>query len=115
TPPLLLLHVPPVLPVEVKLMLAPVHTDEGPLMVPASSSGLTVMVVTAVADPQVAVDTVYVIVVVPAATPVTRPVDAFTVAAAGLLLIQVPPTLPVLVRLIAKPAHTVGPPVIVPA
>ena len=51
----------------------------------------------------------------PAATPVTRPVAAFTDAAAGLLLLQVPPPEPLLVNGVDKPAHTVEAPLTVPA
>ena len=54
-------------------------------------------------------------VVFPAATAVTIPVDAFTVAAAVLLLLQVPPTLPLLVNGVDKPAHTDAAPLTVPA
>lgn len=51
----------------------------------------------------------------PAATAVTTPLVALTDAAAGLLLLQVPPTLPLLVKLVDKPVHTVDAPVTVPA
>jgi hypothetical protein len=51
----------------------------------------------------------------PAATPVTTPVVEFTVAAAGLLLLQLPPLIPLLVNVVDKPAHTDGPPLMVPA
>src|SRR6218665_539136 len=44
-------------------------------------------------------------VVLPAATPLTRPVLLFTVAAAGLLLVQLPPAVP-LVRVMVLLAHT---------
>ena len=51
----------------------------------------------------------------PAATPVTTPVVAFTVAAAGLLLLQLPPGVPpMLVKLVDKPAHTDVAPLTVP-
>ena len=56
------------------------------------------------------------IVALPAATPVTTPVDAFTVAADVLLLLQVPPVLPLLVKAVVDPIQTDGvPPIAVPA
>ena len=51
----------------------------------------------------------------PAATPVTIPVAEFTVAAAGLLLLQLPLAEPLLVNGVDKPAHTVDAPLTVPA
>lgn len=53
-------------------------------------------------------------VALPVATPVTTPVAEFTVAAAGLLLLQVPPV-PLVVNGVDKPAHTVDAPLTVPA
>jgi hypothetical protein len=52
-----------------------------------------------------------VIVEVPAATPVTTPVDATTVAFAGVLLLQVAPV-GVLPSVVVCPTHTPNPPVI---
>ena len=54
-------------------------------------------------------------VVFPAESAVTTPLAALTVATAGLLLLHVPPTLPLLVNVVDKPAHTVVAPLIVPA
>src|SRR6476659_1686843 len=51
----------------------------------------------------------------PAATPVTTPVVALTVAAAILLLLQVPPLRPLLVKAVVEPIQTEGPPLTVPA
>ena len=51
----------------------------------------------------------------PAETPITTPLAAFTVAAAGLLLLQVPLMVPLLVSVVDKPVHTVVAPLIVPA
>ena len=51
----------------------------------------------------------------PAATAVTKPLLALTEAAAGLLLLQVPPTLPLLVKLVDKPVQTEDAPLTVPA
>jgi len=54
--------------------------------------------------------------VLPAATPVTTPVAALTVAAAVLLLLQVPPLLPLLVKAVVAPIQTDDvPPMAVPA
>jgi hypothetical protein len=54
-------------------------------------------------------------VALPAATPVTSPEVAFTVAAAVLLLLQLPPPVPLLVKGVDKPAHTDAAPLTVPA
>ena len=63
-----------------------------PLSVPADAGAVTVIVRVAEALEQPPVPfTVKVMVAVPAATPVTAPVFAFTVATAGLLLLQLPP------------------------
>lgn len=51
----------------------------------------------------------------PAATAVTTPVVAFTVAAEVLLLLQVPPPSPVLVNPVLEPTHNVEAPLTVPA
>lgn len=51
----------------------------------------------------------------PAATPVTTPVVAFTVAAAVLLLLQAPPPVPLLVKMSVEPAHNIAAPLTVPA
>jgi hypothetical protein len=56
-----------------------------------------------------------VIVADPAATPVTTPDTGSTVAAAALLLSQVPPPVPVLVNTAVEPAHIVPVPLTVPA
>ncbi len=52
---------------------------------------------------------------VPAATPVTTPVDELTVAAAGLLLLHVPLPVPLLVNVVDEPAHTAAAPLMTPA
>ena len=52
----------------------------------------------------------------PAVTPVTSPVVAFTDATAGLLLLQLPvPVEPEIVNGVVKPAQTVDSPLMVPA
>jgi hypothetical protein len=49
-------QVPPALPEVVREMEFPTHTPVGPEMVPAVSTGITVMLVVVVSVPQVAVD-----------------------------------------------------------
>jgi hypothetical protein len=51
----------------------------------------------------------------PADTPVTSPVTEFTVAAAVLLLLQLPPPVPLLVNMAVETAHKVATPLTVPA
>jgi hypothetical protein len=51
---LVLLQIPPAA-VSLRLMVVPAHTVDGPLMVPACGSGLTVMDCIAVAVPQLLV------------------------------------------------------------
>lgn len=51
----------------------------------------------------------------PADTPVTTPVVAFTVAAARLLLLQLPPPVPLLVNMAVRPSHNAAAPLTVPA
>jgi hypothetical protein len=81
---------------------------------PAIGNGfaLTVMVLVADTPPQ-GLDREYVITAVPAATPLTTPVPAPTVATDGLLLIQVPPPA-VFVTVIAWPTQTAPGPAIEP-
>ena len=56
------------------------------------------------------------IVELPTDTPVTTPVNAFTAATPGLLLLQLPPPVaPVLVKVVDKPVHTVAAPLRLPA
>ncbi len=50
---LLLLHDPPGVPLLSKLMDEPVHTDDGPLIVPALAAGLTFTLYVANDDPQI--------------------------------------------------------------
>lgn len=50
---LLLVHDPPEVPLLNKLIVEPVHTDEGPLIVPALATGLTVTLYVANDEPQV--------------------------------------------------------------
>ena len=55
------------------------------------------------------------IVAEPPLTPVTTPVDEFTVATAVLLLLQDPPLVPLLVNVVVDPIQTVAAPLTVPA
>ena len=109
----LLLHVPPGISL-LKLIEEDTQTEAGPVIVPADGDGLTVIPDELLAVPQTVV-TLYVMVALPAATPITTPVDEFTVATAVLLLLQLPPVLPLLVNVVARPAHTAVAPFIVPA
>ena len=52
TPGLLLVHVPPVSPVALKLIVANAHTADGPLIVPASGSEFTCTIIPAEDEPQ---------------------------------------------------------------
>ena len=111
---LLLLHAPPEVPFVVSVIVEPAHTVAAPLIVPALPDAFTVTSLGALVDtlqPLI----LYVIFVVPDATPVTTPVLLFTVAAAGLLLFQVPPEVPLVVIVIVDPAHTDDAPLTVPA
>lgn len=112
---LLLLHVPPAVPFVVKVDVAPVQSGVVPVIVPALTFGSTVMemnVETGLPQPLL---TVYVISAVPAATPVTSPVEASTVAIAVLLLLHVPPAVPLLVNVTGLPIQSGVVPVMVPA
>lgn len=109
--PFVAVHKPP-LTESVRVMLLPVHTDEGPVTVPAFGNGLTVIKNDAAALPQMLV-TVYIMLSVPAETPDTIP-DVPTVAMPAVTLLQVPPD-NVSVSVIALSAHTVCRPVIAPA
>ena len=51
----------------------------------------------------------------PAATPVTTPVAAFTVATRLLLLLQLPPAVPLLVNVVTEPAQSGDEPLTTPA
>ena len=116
---LLLLHVPvpPDAVTSESVIVSPVHTDEGPVIVPAEGEVTTVTFIVVVADPQETVVSVNVIVVVPALTPYTTPVVEPTVPTAVLLLLHVPvpPDAVASASGIVDPAHTEVGPVIVPA
>jgi hypothetical protein len=98
---LLLLHVPPAMPA-LRVTDNPAQTDVLPVMIPAVGMGLTSICVVAAASPQAFV-IVYVIVAVPADTPMTLP--PAMLATSVLSLRQVPPP-EVSLSVIAAPAQT---------
>lgn len=106
---LLLLHVPPAMP-SVNVIEEATHTLDRPVITPAFGEGFIVMVFVAVAVLQVLV-TEYLIVSVPAVTPVTTP---NTTVAEMLLLLHVPPAAPSVKRT-DEPTHTLDAPVMTPA
>jgi hypothetical protein len=106
---LLLLHIPPVT-VSVKVMNEPTQTLERPVILPAFTDEFTVIVLVAVAVPHKLV-TVYMMVSIPAETPVTIP--PATVALAFVLL-HIPPVT-VSVKVMSEPIHTLDEPFIMPA
>src|SRR5580700_977250 len=55
------------------------------------------------------------ILALPAVKPVTTPVPAFTVATVVLLLLQLPPLKPLLLKVACEPAQTVAAPLTLPA
>src|ERR1017187_412534 len=101
-----LFQVPPLVPLLVNVVADPVQTVRAPLIVPATGSGLTVIAADAIEVPQVLV-TVYFMVALPAALPVTTPVLEFTVAAAVLLLL--------LENVVVAATQTVEAPLTIPA
>lgn len=111
---LLLLQLPPPVPLLVNIAVAAAHSVLAPLTVPALGRLPTVTTTDALTVPHTEV-TVYLIVELPAATPVTTPVVAFTVAAAVLVLLQVPPPVPSLDKVVVEPVHRKVVPLIVPA
>ena len=106
-----LLQIPPVV-ASVKIVFEPAQTIGVPAMVPALGVGLTVTTCVAAAVPQLLV-TVYDIVVVPVAMPLTTP-EVPTVPVDGLTLLHAPPVA-ASVKAVLAPVQTVGVPEIVPA
>jgi hypothetical protein len=94
-------HVPPLVPFDVNVVVPPEQIACVPLSVPALDAAVTVTVRVAVeaAHPPAAA-IVYVIVAVPAATPVTTPVELFTVAIDVLPDVHEPPVLPSVVNVV---------------
>ena len=99
TPVLVLLQVPPPVP-SARFVVAPWHTVAVPVI---AAIGLTVTTVFALQPEAV----IYVIVVVPDATPYTVPLDAPTVPFATVLLLHVPPDV-VSLSVTVDPTHTVA-------
>jgi hypothetical protein len=103
---LLLLQVPPGV-ILLKFAVVPTQADKGPVI--RAGSGFTV--ITAVAmQPE---ESIYVITVVPAETPVTTPVEGPTVATAVFELLHTP--VPGAVKVIVDPTQTLPGPEIGPA
>jgi hypothetical protein len=96
-------HTPPVVVLE-SVVVAPSHTDVVPVIAATTGKLLIVtVVVTALVHPFEFVY-VYVIVAVPAVTPVTFPVIELTVATAALDVVHTPPDV-VLVKIVLDPIH----------
>jgi hypothetical protein len=95
----------------VNVVAEPAHTSVVPLIAATTGRALTVTAcVTKLVQPFAFV-MVYVIVAVPAETPLTTPVEASTVAVAVLDDVQTPPA-GVLASVVVAPAHTLVVPVI---
>ena len=94
------------------IIAPPAHTAESPVITPGCGSGFTVTVAVVESVPQPFV-TLYVIIVLPPATPVTIPVG-FTVAIDVALLLQLLPA-SVSLRVVTDASQTVVVPVIGPA
>ena len=116
---LLLLHVPvpPEAAASASVIVKPEHTAESPVIAPALGDAFTVMLVVVVAEPQLTVVSVKVIIVVPAPTPYSIPVTGSMVPTAVLLLLHepVPPDAVASESVIVNPVQTEGSPVIAPA
>lgn len=100
----LLLHVPPVL-VLLSVVVAVAHTCVAPVI--AAGVAFTVASAVRIQPP----GNMYVIIALPAVTPVTTPKLASTVAIDVLPLVHVPPVV-ALARVVVNPSHTCKPPVI---
>jgi hypothetical protein len=88
---------------------------EVPLTNPAVALGLTVVDCDELTGLLHPAEIVYVIVTVPALIAVTTPVEAFTVAIAVLLELQLPPALPLLEYVAVDPIQSGEAPLTVPA
>jgi hypothetical protein len=106
---LLTLHAPPATPSD-NVIDELTQTLEAPDIVPAFGKGLTVIVFLAIAVPQLP-ETVYMIVSMPAVTPVAIPPE---IVACALLALQAPPVA-TSVNVIDEPTHTPEGPVMLPA
>ena len=116
TPIAFVLHVPPVFPLEVKVVEPPTQIACVPDTVPAFGAAVTVTVLVAVAllQPPVPV-TVYVIVAVPGPAPVIAPFEAFTVATPVASELHVPPPFPLDENAVVPPTQIACVPDTVPA
>jgi hypothetical protein len=101
---LLLVHVPG-LDASVSVEVRPTHT----FVVPPIAAGNAFTVIGVVTEQPVGI--VYIILGVPADTPVTMPDEAPAVACPGLLLVHVPPTVASL-SVVVWPTQTTGVPVV---
>lgn len=101
-------HVPPAIDAD-SAIVSPWQTESGPVMLPASARGCTVIATVVVAAPQELV-TVYDIKPVPRDIPVITPVDD-TVATEVEPLFHVPPAVDA-PSVSVRPRHTSEPPVI---
>ena len=109
-----LLQLPPLV-VELNVVVPFEQIACVPLSVPATGAAVTVTVLVAVSLLQPPLPaTTYLIVVVPAATPVTTP-EPFTVATEVLTLDHVPPVLPSLLNEVVLPTQIFCSPVKAPA
>lgn len=96
--------------------MLPTHSVPGPLTIPVSESGLPVKEVVEVSLPQLAVTTIYDIVVVPPGDRAyTEPDEALTLAIAVLADLHVPPEVPLEVRADKAVTQIVVVPLMVPA
>ena len=101
--------------VEVNVVVPPTQIPCVPLRVPADAGAVTVTDLVAVAFAQPPVPfLVYVMIAVPAVTPLTTPVEAFTVAIPVALLDQLPPDT-VEVNVVVPPIQIPCVPLMVPA
>jgi PPE-repeat protein len=110
------LNVPPVSPSVANVVVPSEQIDWVPLSEPAFAAVVTVTVLVADESLQPPVPvTVYVIVAVPAATAVTTPEEAFTVATSSSLLVQAPPASPFELNVVVPLEQIACVPLIVPA
>ena len=104
----LLIHVPPVVPVLLRVVVVPWHNANVPVMADGSAFTVAVVVRTQPAE------LVRVMVAVPAAMPVITPDVLPIVATPASLLLHAPPDVPPLARFAVDAAQTVSDPVIMP-
>jgi hypothetical protein len=103
-------HVPPVL-LLVNVIPEPTQTLKGPEIVPALGCGLTVITLLAVSAPQT-LFTIYLTLSKPVLTPDTIPPEVMVVL---VFVVDHVPPVPLLVKVMEEPTHTLERPAIVPA